>query len=366
MKLREICDYLNSEIPLSFQEEYDNSGLQVGIPDMEINSALVTLDVTEDVVEEAAREGCNLIVSHHPLIFNPLKKITHGTYTERIIFSAIMKNIAIYSSHTNLDYFRGGVSNRMALKLGLKNVAVLSPLKNRLLKLVVFVPEAQLPAVRQALFDAGAGVTGRYDQCSFTVEGTGSFRAGNGTNPFVGEKHKLHLEPEARLETVFWPHLRNNVVRALLDAHPYEEVAYDIYSLENNSTDSGAGCLGELDEPLPAEDFIRLLSEILGADGIRYSGSDKKIKRVALCGGSGSHLLGEAIAAGADSFVTGDVKYHTFQSAERKILLVDCGHYETEKFSAEILAELIIKKFPKFAVRFSKVNTNPINYLKNG
>ncbi|HNR42292.1 MAG TPA: Nif3-like dinuclear metal center hexameric protein [Bacteroidales bacterium] len=366
MKLKEICDYLNSEIPLSFQEEYDNSGLQVGIPDMEISSALVTLDVTEDVLEEAAAAGCNLIISHHPLIFYPLKKITHSTYTEKIIFSAIKKNIAIYSAHTNLDSFPEGVSHRMALKLGLKNITVLSPLKNRLLKLVTFVPDVHLPAVRQALFDAGAGVTGKYDQCSFSVGGTGSFRAGDGTNPFVGEKHTLHFESESRLETVFHSHLKNKVVRALLDAHPYEEVAYDIYSLENESADSGSGCLGELDDPLPVEGFIRLLSEVFDAKGIRYSGYDKKIKRVALCGGSGSHLLGEAIASGADSFVTGDVKYHTFQSAGKEILLVDCGHYETEKFSAEILAELVIKKFPKFAVRFSKINTNPINYLRNG
>ena len=363
MKLKEICDFLNSEVPLAFQEGYDNSGLQVGLPDMEIKSALITLDVTEQVMEEAVSEGCNLIVSHHPVIFNGIKKITGSTYTERIILSAISRNIAIYSAHTNLDAFSGGVSSRMAHKLGLQNISVLPPLKNRLMKLVTFVPHAQFADVRQALFDAGAGVTGKYDQCSFTVEGTGSFRAGNDTDPFVGKKHSLHLEPEIRLETVFWSHLRNDVIKALLSAHPYEEVAYDIYSLENNNINAGSGCVGELEKPLPVKKFIELLAYTFDSRGIRYSDFDRKIMRVALCGGSGSHLLGEAMASGADSFVTGDVKYHTFQAADRKILLVDCGHYETEKFSMEILAELIIKKIPKFAVRFSKINTNPINYL---
>lgn len=363
MKLKEICDFLNSEVPLAFQEGYDNSGLQVGLPDMEIKSAILTLDVTEDVIEEAASSNCNLIVSHHPVIFNGLKKITGNTYTERIILSAIKKNIAIYSSHTNLDAFSGGVSSRMAHKLGLKNTTVLSPLKNRLMKLVTFVPQAQFADVRQALFDAGAGVIGKYDQCSFMVEGTGSFRAGKDTNPFVGKKHSLHLEPEIRLETVLWSHLRNDVIRALLSAHPYEEVAYDIYPLENENINAGSGCVGELDEPLPVKQFLELLADTFDSRGIRYSDYDRKVMKVALCGGSGSHLLGEAMASGADSFVTGDIKYHTFQAADRKILLVDCGHYETEKFSTEILAELIIKKFPKFAVRFSKINTNPINYL---
>ncbi|NMC39424.1 MAG: Nif3-like dinuclear metal center hexameric protein [Bacteroidales bacterium] len=363
MKLKEICDFLNSEVPLAFQEDYDNSGLQVGMPDMEIKSAIVTLDVTENVIEEAVRENCNLIVSHHPVIFNGIRKITGSTYTERIILSAISNNIAIYSAHTNLDAFSGGVSARMAYKLGLRNTTVLSPLRNRLMKLVTFVPQAQFADVRQALFDAGAGVIGNYDQCSFTVEGTGSFRAGSETNPFVGRKHSLHLEPEIRLETVFWSHLRTDVIKALLSSHPYEEVAYDIYSLENNNVNAGSGCVGDLDEPLPVKKFIDLLAETFDSRGIRYAGYDREITRVALCGGSGSHLLGEAIASGADAFVTGDVKYHTFQAADRKILIVDCGHYETEKFSTEILTELIIKKIPKFAVRFSKINTNPINYL---
>jgi dinuclear metal center YbgI/SA1388 family protein len=322
--------------------------------------------VTENVIDEAVSENCNLIVSHHPVIFDGIKKITGSTLTERVLLSAISKNVAIYSAHTNLDSIMGGVSTRMAQKLGLRNTTVLSPLKGRLMKLVTFVPNAHFTEVRQSLFDAGAGVIGNYDQCSFSVDGTGSFRAGIDTNPFIGKKHSLHLEPEIRLETVFWSHLKDDVIKALLSAHPYEEVAYDIYSLENDNINAGSGCIGELDEPLTVNEFIKLLADTFDSRGIRYSGYDGKISRVALCGGSGSHLLGNALISGADSFVTGDVKYHTFQAADRKILLVDCGHYETEKFSAEILAELIIKKFPKFAVRFSKTNTNPINYFKYG
>ena len=364
MKLTEICSYLDSAVPLSFQEGYDNSGLQVGQPEKEITSAMVTLDVTEEVIDEAIREGCDMIISHHPIIFSPIKKISGQSYTGRILIKAIKHDISIYTSHTNLDMSGEGVSKKMAKKLGLMNINVLSPLKNKLLKLVTFVPVDHLDKVRDAVFNAGAGVIGNYDNCAFSVEGTGSFRGGAETNPFVGEKGKLHFEKEARFETILFSHLKNKVIKALLETHPYEEVAYDIYMLENDNINIGLGCVAELNNQVSETDFLHMVSDVFGAGGIRYSKlRNTMIRKVALCGGSGVSLLNEAISSKADAFVTGDIKYHNFFEAENRILLVDCGHFETEKFSTEILYDLIIKKFPNFAVRFSKTNTNPINYL---
>jgi dinuclear metal center YbgI/SA1388 family protein len=364
MKLTDICSYLDTEIPLSFQEGYDNSGLQVGQPEKEITSALITLDVTEAVIDEAIKKGCNIIISHHPLIFTGIKKITGKTAGDRILVKAIKNEIAVYSSHTNLDMMSNGVSKKMTQKLGLQNIKVLMPLKNMLVKLVTFIPEDYLDKVMEAIFNSGAGISGGYDRCGFTVSGTGSFRAGEGTNPFAGKKGKMHFEKEVRFETIFFSHLKEKVIKALLDAHPYEEVAYDIYSLANDNIDSGLGCTGDFAEPVSEIDFLNLVSSVFEAPGIRYSAlTGRSVKKVALCGGSGASLLHNAVSAGADTFVTGDIKYHTFFEADNKILLVDCGHFETEKFSTEILYDLIIKKFPKFAVLFSETNTNPINYL---
>ncbi len=367
MKLKEIADFLDSAIPLSFQEDYDNSGLQCGLPEMEISSALLTLDVTEEVVGEAVVTGCNMIISHHPVIFRPLKRISESTAAEKIIARAIRQDIAIYSAHTNLDIIENGVSRKMAEKLDLSDIRVLVPLKDRLLKLVVFVPDDHLGRVSQAVFEAGAGIMGNYDSCGFTVSGTGSFRAGEDADPFVGEKGRLHFEKESRFETIFYSHLRPGVIKALLKAHPYEEVAYDIYPLENQNAGAGLGCTGNLTEPLEEKEFLRLLSSVFGAEFIRHSVlRGRKIRKAALCGGSGGSLADAAAASGADAFITADIKYHTFLDSGSRMLLADIGHSESEKFSIEILHEIIIKKFPKFALRFSEINTNPINYLQYG
>ena len=364
MKLTDLISFLDSAIPLSFQEAYDNSGLQVGIPDREINSALLTVDVTEAVLDEAGYNGCGIIISHHPLIFNGIKRLSGSTFTEKILLKAIKQDVAIYSAHTNLDVLSNGVSRKMADKLKLKDVRVLVPLKERLLKLVTYIPEDYLEKVRDAVFSAGAGVIGNYDNCSFSTHGTGSFRAGENTVPFAGEKGKIHFEKEIRFETVLFSHLKNRVIKALLESHPYEEVAYDLYSLENENIDAGLGCFGELAEAMEENEFLKTVSSVFSAKGVRYSKpTGKKIKKVALCGGSGSSLLNDALTSGADAFITSDIKYHTFFETGNKILLADIGHYESEKFSAEILYDLIIKKFPTFAVRFSEINTNPINYL---
>jgi dinuclear metal center YbgI/SA1388 family protein len=364
MKLKEICSYLDSSVPLSFQESYDNSGLQVGLPDQEISSALIALDVTDEVIDEAITGRCELIISHHPLIFNGIKKISGNTYTERILYKAVRSGLAIYSSHTNLDILNNGVSRKMAEKLDLKGVKVLSPLEKRLLKLVTYIPESYVEKVRNAIFSAGAGVIGNYDQCAFTTPGTGSFRGNEDSEPFVGEKGKIHFEKEIRFETILFSFLKEKVIKALLEAHPYQEVAYDIYALENSNIDSGLGCVGEFSDPMAEKEFIKFVSTVFSAKGVRYSKpTGKLIKKVALCGGAGVSLINKAIGSGADAFITADIKYHNFFDADNKILLMDIGHFESEIFSREILKDLILKKFPKFAVRFSETNTNPINYL---
>ena len=364
MKVKDICSYLDTVVPISFQESYDNSGQQVGDPDKEVNAAMISLDITEDVIDEAIIAGCGLIITHHPLLFSPLKKLTGKTYAERILVKAIKNEIAIYSSHTNLDVLNTGVSRKMAEKLNLQNIKVLSPLKNKLLKLVTYIPEDHFEKVREAIFEAGAGVIANYDKCSFSLAGTGSYRAGEDTNPFAGKKGNFHLEKEVRFETIMPAHLRDQVIGALITMHPYEEVAYDIYALENEYKEAGLGCIGELPEAIEEEAFLKYLSDIFNAEGVRYSKfTGKRIKMVALCGGAGISLLSNAMNAGADVFVTSDIKYHDFFNAGNSILLVDTGHYESEKYSTEILYDLIIKKFPTFAIRFSETNTNPINYL---
>ena len=364
MKLSEICNYLDAVIPLSFQEDYDNSGLQVGFSENEISSALLTIDITEDVMDEAVRNGCSLIISHHPLIFRRINKITGRSVTERLIARAIKEDIAIYSAHTNLDALESGVSKKMALKLNLKKVKVLTPLKNRLMKLVTFIPESHLEKVRSALFEAGAGVIGNYDQCGFTVTGKGSFRPGNDTTPFAGEQGKIHYGDEVRFETILFSHMKANVIKALVAAHPYEEVAFDLYPVDNDNIEAGLGCTGEFEHPLPEIDFLNLISSVFGAGVLRYSKlTGRAVKKVALCGGSGASLINNALGSGADAFVTADIKYHNFFDGDNTMLIVDIGHFESEKFTTEILYDLIIKKFPKFAVRFSETNTNPINYL---
>jgi dinuclear metal center YbgI/SA1388 family protein len=364
MKLKDLCSYLDSAIPLSFQEGYDNSGLQVGFSEKEVTSALLTLDVTEEVIDEAVAGKFDVIISHHPLIFSTIKSITGKTFTERILYKAVKNDIAIYSAHTNLDIFSNGVSRKMAEKLSLYNIKVLSPVKNSLVKLVTYVPESHFEKVREAIFKAGAGVTGNYDQCGFITSGTGSFRGNENAKPFVGEKGKTHFEKEIRFETVLFSHLKDKVIKVLLEVHPYEEVAYDIYALENINVEIGSGCTGEFDDTMAEDDFLKLVSSVFGAKGVRYTKpTGKPVEKVALCGGSGASLISAAISSGADAFVTADIKYHNFFDADNKILLVDTGHFESEKFSTEILYDLIVKKFPKFAVRFSETNTNPINYL---
>lgn len=362
--LREFTTWIEGQIPLTYQESYDNSGLQAGDPDSLIGSVLLSLDINEDVVREAKETGATLIVSHHPVIFAPLKSLGYASVSERCIALAIKSNIAIYSAHTNLDAMAWGVSHIMAVKAGLKNIRVLRPSSERLLKIVTFVPDTHARKVREALFSAGAGSIGKYDSCSFNVTGEGTFRPGEGTAPFAGTPGLMHPEKETRIETVCPVHLLGSVIRALTASHPYEEPAYDIIPLANVYHGAGAGALGTLPAPVSGTMLLSTLKEIFGTPVIRYSGDiSRMVETVAVCGGSGAHLAADATRAGADAFITGDVKYHSFTGTTGDMIIADIGHYESEKFSLQLLYDLIVKKFPKFAVRFSGIKTNPINYF---
>lgn len=364
MILKELIQQLENLAPTAYQEAYDNAGLIVGNPSMEINKALVCFDVTEEVIEEAKAKAVNVIISHHPIIFGGLKKLNGSNYVERVVMAAVKSDIALYAIHTNLDNVLNGTNRILADKLGLINRKTLAPMKGRFCKLVTFCPTDHTDKIRQAIFDAGAGRIGHYDQCSFTASGKGSFRGGEESNAFVGEKHQLHFEEEQRIETVFPDYLEGKIIQALIQAHPYEEVAYDIYKLENTFKGYGAGIIGELKLPEDEMDFLQRLKVITQSGCIRYTAlRDKKVKRVALCGGSGAFLIPKAKGQSADVYITGDVKYHEFFDAEKQILIADIGHYESEQFTKELLVSYIKEKFPTFAVQISDINTNPISYL---
>jgi dinuclear metal center YbgI/SA1388 family protein len=364
MKLNALTNYLESLAPLNYQEDYDNSGLIVGHADQEISQALISLDCTEAIVDEAIAHNCQLIISHHPIVFKGLKKFNGKTYVERVVEKAIKNSIAIYAIHTNLDHVATGVNKRIADRLSLVNTRVLSPKNNLLKKLITFVPVAQVETVRAALFAAGAGNIGNYSEVSFNADGTGTYKAGENANPFTGELGIQHREPEVRIETIYPANLENKILTALIMAHPYEEVAYDLIPITNAYTEVGGGLIGELSVPQEEIDFMYFVKDVMKAEVIRHTVfTGKKVRKVAVCGGSGSFLLKQAIAAGADVFVTADFKYHEFFDAEGKTVIADIGHFETEQFTQELLAEIISKKFPNFAIRLTKINTNPVKYI---
>lgn len=363
MKIKDLTDYLEQIAPLSLQESYDNAGLIVGDPSTEITGVLLCLDSTEEVIREAVKTGCNLVIAHHPIIFSGLKKLNGKNYIERTVIAAIQNNVAIYAAHTNLDNVHTGVNRKIAETLGLKDLTILSPKQQTLRKLVTFAPHTSAEKVRTALFEAGAGSIGDYDSCSFNVEGQGTFRGNENSNPFVGEVGKLHQEAETRMEVIYEKWKEKSMLQALFASHPYEEVAFDLYSLENKNPEVGSGMIGALPVPLQAAKFLELLKKSMKTACIRHTALiNKGIEKVAVCGGSGSFLLNEAISAGADIFITADFKYHQFFDADNRIIIADIGHYESEQFTIELFRALILKKFPTFAVRLTEVNTNPVNY----
>jgi dinuclear metal center YbgI/SA1388 family protein len=364
MKLRELTSFLEEFAPLAYQEDYDNSGLIVGNQNMEVSGALISLDCTESVIDEAIQLGFNLIISHHPIVFKGLKKFNGNSYVERVVMKAIKHDIAIYAIHTNLDHIMQGVNKKICEKLDIRNVSILKVKEGILKKLVTFCPIADADNVRKALFEAGAGMIGNYSECSFNVEGTGTFKAGSGADPYVGEIGKQHHESEVRIEVIYPVNMERGIIASLVEVHPYEEVAYDIYPLSNGLQEVGSGMIGNLESDWDELEFLKFVKEKLGAKLIRHTEMrSKKIRRVAVCGGSGSFLLQNAINAGADIFITADFKYHEFFDAEGKLIIADVGHFESEQFTQELLLELITEKFRNFALRLTSQNTNPINYL---
>jgi dinuclear metal center YbgI/SA1388 family protein len=362
--LKDVANFLESFAPLSLQESYDNAGLITGDANTEIKTVLITLDVTEKVVDEAIQKNAQLIVAHHPIVFSGLKKFTGKNYVERTIIKAIKNDIAIYVAHTNLDSVDRGVNHKICEKLGLQNCKILQPASNQLKKLVTFIPVKSAGEVREAIFNAGAGNIGNYDSCGFIAEGLGTFRGNENSNPYVGKKGEIHAEKEIRFETIFPGYLQGKIIEALLKVHPYEEVAYDIYPIENKFEKVGMGMIGTFAEPKSEIEFLNQLKSIFNTGVIKHTAlKDKPVEKVAVCGGSGSFLLNAAKASGADFFVSGDFKYHQFFDAENKIVIADIGHFESEQFTKELFYELLTKKFPKFAVRLSEVGTNPVFYF---
>ncbi len=364
MILSEIISYLNSEIPPALQENYDNCGLLIGNAESDITGILICLDITDEIMDEAIKKNCNLILSHHPLIFTGIKSLTGRNDTQRMVIRAIKENIAVFALHTNLDNHFEGVNRLLCAKLGILNAEILRPVPDKLRKLVTFCPGSHSEAVREAILKAGAGQIGNYDFCSYSSLGEGTFRALHGTNPFVGIQGELHTEAEMRIETIFPAYFENNIIRALKQAHPYEEVAYDIYPLSNIHPRIGAGMIGTLPEAVDAQEFLIHVKKNLQIGCIRHTLlKNKKIQKIAVCGGSGSFLVNDAISCGADIYMTGDIKYHDFFIPENKMILADIGHYESEQFTKELIYTLLKKKFTTFALFISGTNTNPVNYL---
>ncbi len=366
-KIKDVTAYLESLAPVAYQESYDNSGLLTGDPQSDVQGIVVTLDCTEAVVAEAIALKCNLIVAHHPILFKGIKKLTGQTYVERTVIAAIRNSIAIYAVHTNLDNVHPGVNTKIADKIGLKNVHVLVSRKRTLSKLVTFVPTEHLQLVLDALYEAGAGQVGKYKNCSFQTAGTGAFEPTEGANPFIGKPGQREIVEESRIEVILPSHQQQEVIAALRKSHPYEEVAYYLTQLENINPEVGAGLIGELESPAEPIHFLQRLKKQMNIPvgcSVRHTPLlDRPIRKVALCGGAGSFMLPEALAQGADVYISADFKYHEFFDAEGKIMIADIGHYESEQFTKELFMEVLSKKFSTFAINFSKTVTNPISYL---
>lgn len=362
--IKDITTYLEQLAPLAYQESYDNAGLIVGFPQTKVTGVLVTLDCTEEIIQEAIKRDCNLIVAHHPIVFKGLKRFNGKNYVERAVMLAIKNDIAIYATHTNLDSVKGGVNYQIAQRLGLENIKILSPKKQTLKKLVTFVPIENTELLLSALHSAGAGQIGEYKNCSFSVSGNGRFTPNENANPYIGTLGKAEEVLENRIEVIFNAHQESQIIRALKQAHPYEEVAYYISTLENENQEVGSGVLAELSESMSEIDFFHLLKERMNLKVFRHTPLlGKEIKKVALCGGAGGFLLKDAIQQGAEVFITADYKYHEFFDAENQIIICDIGHYESEVYTKDLIVRYLSEKFSNFAVLKSQVNTNPVQYF---
>ena len=365
MLVKQIMEAIEAVAPPVYQESYDNAGLQVGDPGAAVTGVLLSLDVTDAVLHEAIARGCNMVVSHHPVIFSGIKKITGRTYVERIIQKAIKHDIALYAAHTNLDNMYAGVNAKIAEKLGLVHASILDPKDGTLSKLYTYAPADIADKLRDALFAAGAGQVGHYYEASFNTAGTGTFRPGPGASPVIGKVGGPREEvAEVKIEVLVEQHTQQAVLQALFQNHIYEEVAYELIPIRNAHQQIGAGTIGSLPKPMDEHDFLTHIKKQMKADCIRHTSlRGRQIEKVAFCGGAGSFLLPQAIRAGADIFISGDYKYHQFFDAEEKIIIADIGHYESEQFTPEIFEAILKKKFPTFAILLSNINTNPVKYF---
>jgi len=364
MIVQDVINYLEELSPLAYAENFDNVGLLVGNKNAKITSILVTLDTIEAVVDEAIDNNCNLIVSFHPIIFKGLKKLTGNNYVERVVMKAIKNDIAIFSMHTALDNALQGVNKMICDKIGLLNTRILIPQSGTIKKLTTYAPKEEADKLREALFNAGAGSIGNYNECSFNTEGIGTYNGNINSNPSKGEKGNLHFEPEIQIKVTFAKHLESKILETLFKEHSYDEVAYEIITLENKNQHIGMGMIGELEKPMNEVSFLNHIKSTMNAKCIRHSNLlDKPIKKVAVLGGSGSFAISQAKTAKADIFITADLKYHDFFRAENSIVLADIGHYESEQYTKSGLVAFLTKKMPNFAVVLSKTNTNPVKYL---
>jgi dinuclear metal center YbgI/SA1388 family protein len=364
MYIKDIIAEIENYAPPVYQESYDNSGLLVGNKETQVTGVLLSLDCIERVIDEAISLKCNLIVAHHPIIFGGLKRLTGSNYVERTVIKAIQNNIAIYAAHTNLDNVKNGVNAKIAEKLGLTNLKILAPKKQLLKKLVTYVPASHSDKVREAIFEAGGGHIGNYDSCSFNTTGKGTFRGNENSDPFIGEKGKTSFEDETRIEVIFEAFKESAILKNLLANHPYEEVAFDVYPLDNLYQNIGSGMTGEFEKPLTETEFLERLKKVFHLKVVKHTSLlNRQIKKVAFCGGSGSFLIKNAINSGSDAYVSADIKYHEYFDADGKILIADTGHFENEQFTPEIFYAVLREKFTTFATYLSKINTNPVNYF---
>ncbi|WP_027137095.1 Nif3-like dinuclear metal center hexameric protein [Gaetbulibacter saemankumensis] len=364
MIVQDVIHYIEKLAPLAYAEDFDNVGLLVGNKSTKISGVLVTLDTLESVVDEAIEKKCNLIVSFHPIIFKGLKKLTGKTYVERVVLKAIKNDIAIYSMHTALDNAYLGVNQMICEQLKLKNTRILIPQANTIKKLTTYVPKAEAETLRNALFNSGAGSIGNYNDCSFNIDGLGTYKGNENSNPTLGKKGILHTEEETKITVTFPKHLETQIVSTLMKTHSYEEVAYEIITIENKNQHIGMGMIGVFDKPISEKEFLSHVKNSMKTKCIRHSALlNKSITEVAVLGGSGSFAINAAKAAGADAFITADLKYHDFFMAENNILLTDIGHYESEQFTKNLLVSYLTKKFTNFAIILSNTNTNPVKYF---
>jgi dinuclear metal center YbgI/SA1388 family protein len=364
MKIKEIISVLEEMAPLAYAEDFDNVGLLVGDAEAQATGVLVCHDALENVIDEAIAKKCNLVVCFHPILFSGLKKITGKNYVERAVIKAIKNDIAIYAVHTALDNHQKGVNKIFCDALGLTDCKILIPKQNYIKKLVTYTIAENAEKVRNALFDAGAGKIGNYEDCSFNSKGIGTYMGNEQSNPQLGERFEFVEGEEIKIEVTFEKHLESKILKALFKSHVYEEVAYEIYNLQNQHQNIGLGMIGAFETPMNETDFLQLVKEKMQCGGIRHSGyTGKMIQKVAVLGGSGSFAIKNAISAGADAFLTADLKYHQFYEAENKMLLADIGHFESERYTKNYIVDFLRKKILNFAIILSEENTNPVKYL---